>query len=83
MRVRGTFFSKKHVFLGLTPVYYETTALSKSYCKLQLQIVREFLRKCLFFKSQKVAATGYYGIEDPLPDLNSKLGLFFRLTAAC
>ncbi len=65
------------MFLGLTPVYSETTALSKSYFKLKLQIVREFLRKRLFFKSQKVAATGYYGIQDPLPDLNSKFRLFF------
>ncbi len=76
MRARGTFFSKKHVFLGLTPVYSETTALSKSCFKLKLQIVREFLQKRLFFKSQKVSATSYYGIEDPLPDLNSKLRLF-------
>ncbi len=30
-RARGTFFSKKHGFLGLTPVYSETTALSKPY----------------------------------------------------
>ena len=43
MCVGGTFFSKKHVFLGLTPAYSETTALSKSYFKLKLQIVREFL----------------------------------------
>ncbi len=47
------------VFLGLTPVYSETTALSKSYFKLKLQIVREFLQKRLFFKLQKVAATGH------------------------
>ncbi len=68
MRARETFFSKKHVFLGLTPVYSETTALSKSYFKLKLQIVREFPRKRLFFKSQKVAATCYYDIENLLPD---------------
>ncbi len=74
---RGELFSpKKHVFLGLTPVYSETTALSKSYFKFKLQSVREFLRKRLFFKSQKVAATGYYDIGDPLPDLNSKLRFF-------
>ncbi len=54
MRARRTFFSKKHVFLGLTPVYSETTALSKSYFKLKLQIVREIPRKRLFFKSQKL-----------------------------
>ncbi len=67
--MRGTLFSKKHGFLGLTPVYSETTGLSKPYFILKLQIVRKFLRKCLLFKKQKVDSTGYYGIEDPFPDL--------------
>ncbi len=75
-RARGTFFSKKHGYLGLTPVYSETTALSKPYFILKLQSVRKFLRKRLLFKKQKVDSTGYYGIEDPLPDLNSKRRLF-------
>ncbi len=35
-----------------------------------------FLRKRLFSKLQKVAATRYYGIENPLPDIISKLRLF-------
>ncbi len=72
-RARGAFFSKKHGFLGLTPVYSETTASSKPYFILKLRSVRKFLRKCLFFKTQKVTSTGYYGIEDPFPDLISKL----------
>ncbi len=75
-RARGTFSSKKHGFLGLTPVYSETTALSKPYIILKLQSVRKFLRKCLLFKKQKVDSTGYYGIEDPFPDLISKLRRF-------
>ncbi len=76
-RARGErFFFKKHSFLGLTPVYYETTALSKSYFILKLQSVRKFLRKRLLFKKQKVDSIGYYDIEDPLPDVNSKLRLF-------
>ncbi len=75
-RARGSFFFKKHRFLGLTQVYSETTALSKPYFILKLQSVKKFLRKRLFFKKQKVDSTGYYGIEDPLPDLNSKLRLF-------
>ncbi len=66
---RELFFLKKHGFLGLTPVYSETTALSKLYFILKLQSVRKLLRKCLLFKKQKVDSTGYYGIEDPLPDL--------------
>ncbi len=65
----GNFFLKKHGFLGLTPVYSETTALSKPYFMLKLKSVRKFLRKRLLFKKQKVDSTGYYGIEDPLPDL--------------
>ncbi len=60
----------------MTPVYSDTNALSKSYFKPTLQIVREFLRKCLFFKTQKVAVTGYYDIEDPLPDVILKLHHF-------
>ncbi len=38
--------------------------------------MRKFLRKCLLFKKQKVDPTGYYGIEDPFPDLISKLRRF-------
>ncbi len=72
----GNVFSKKHGFLGLTPVYSETTGLSKPYFLLKLQSVRKFLRKCLLSKKQKVDTTGYYGIEDPFPDLISKLRRF-------
>ncbi len=37
-RARGErFFLKRHGFLGLTPVYSETTALSKSYFIIKLQ----------------------------------------------
>ncbi len=79
---RELFSQKKPGFLGLTPVYSETTALSKPYFILKLQSVRKFLRKRLLFKKQKVDSTSYYGIEDPLPDLNSKLRLF-PASAAC
>ncbi len=73
-RARGELLSpKKHGFLGLSPVYSETTGLSKPYFILKLQSVRNYLRKCLLFKKQKVDSTGYYGIEDPFPDLISKL----------
>ncbi len=64
-RARGERFSPKNTaFLGLTPVYSETTGLSKPYFILKLQSVRKFLRRCLLFKKQKVDSTGYYGIED-------------------
>ncbi len=76
-RARGELFSpKKHGFLGLTPVYSETTALSKPYFILKRRSVRKFLRKCLLFKKQTVDSTGYYGIEDPFPDLILKLCRF-------
>ncbi len=39
-----------------------------------LRSVGKFLRKRLFFKTQNVATTGYYGIEDPFPE--SKLRRF-------
>ncbi len=71
------FLLRKHCFLGLTPVSSDTTALSKFYFKRKLKIVREFLRKCLFFKSQKVSATGYYDIENLLPDV-IKISPLFR-----
>ncbi len=54
-RARGErFFLKKHGFLGLTPVYSETTALSKSYFILKLQSVRKFLRKACFSRNKKL-----------------------------
>ncbi len=77
--MRGTFFSKKHGFLGLTPIYSETTALSKPYFILKLRSVRKFLRKRL---KQKVNSTGYYGIEDPFPDLILKLLRFRGIRSA-
>ncbi len=73
---RGNFFLQKHGFLGLTPLYSETTALSKPYFILKRRSERKFLQKRLLFKKQKVDSTGYYGIEDPFPDLISKLRRF-------
>ncbi len=82
-RARGELFSStKHGFFGLTPVYSETTALSKPYFILKLRSVRTFLRKSLLFKKQKVDSTGYYGIEDPFPDLISKLLCFRGIRSA-
>ncbi len=78
----GTFFLQKHGFLALTPVYSETTALSKPYFILKLRSVRKFLRKRLLFKKHKVDSTGYYGIEDPFPDLILKLLRFRGIRSA-
>ncbi len=76
-RARRELFSPKNTaFLGLTPVYSETTALSKPYFILKLRSMRKFRRKRLFFKTQKVAETGYYDIEDPFPNVISKLRRF-------
>ncbi len=72
----GNFFLQKTRLFSLDPVYSETTALSKPYFVLKLQSVRKFMRKCLLFKKQKVDSTGYYGIEDPIPDFISKLRRF-------
>ncbi len=82
MRARATFFSKKHSFLGLTPVYSETTALSKPYFIIKRGSVRKFLRKRLLFKKQKVDSTDYYGLEDPFPDIILKLFRFRRIQSA-
>ncbi len=53
-RARGELFSPKHGYLGLTPVYYETTALSKPYFILKLQSMRKFLLKRLFSRHKKL-----------------------------
>ncbi len=75
MRARET-FSNKDGFLGLTPVYSKTTALSKPYFILKRRSVSKFRRKRLLFKKQKFDSTGIYGIEDPFPDFISKLRRF-------
>ncbi len=62
-RARGTSSPIKHRFLGLTPVYSETTALSKLYFILKRRSVRKILWKRLLLKKQKVDSTSYYGIE--------------------
>ncbi len=49
-RARGERFSAK---TRLTPVYSETTALSKPYFILKLQSVRKFLLKRLFSRHKK------------------------------
>ncbi len=69
--------------MSLTPVYSETTALSKPYFILKQRSVGKFLRKRLLFKTQKVDSTGYYCIEDPFPDLISKLRRPNKYTAIC
>ncbi len=77
-RARGELFPPKNtaIYVGLTPVYSETTALSKPYFILKLQSMRKFLLKRLFSRHKKLSRTGYYGIEDPFPDLISKLRRF-------
>ncbi len=75
-RARGQLFSPKNTALGLTTVYSETTALNKPYFKLKLRSTRKFRRKTLFFKTQKVAETGYYDIDGPFPNVISKLHPF-------
>ncbi len=64
-RVRGELFSPKTRLFRLDMKLQQ----SKPYFKLKLRSLSKFLQKRLFFKTQKVAATGYYGIEDPFPDL--------------
>ncbi len=71
-RPRVELFSKKQGFLGLTPVYSENTALSKPYFILKAPKCEKISAKT----KQKVDSTGYYGIEDPFPDLISKLRRF-------
>ncbi len=50
----GNFFLKKHGFLGLTPIYSESTAFSKPYFILKLRSVRKFLRKRFFSRNKKL-----------------------------
>ncbi len=54
-RVRGELFCPKNTaLLGLTPIYSETTALSKPYFILKLQSVRKFLQKRFFSRNKKL-----------------------------
>ncbi len=75
-----TFFTPKHCFSVLIPVSLDTAALTKSYFKFELKIVREFLRKRLFFNSQAFVATSYYGFKDPLPESIFKTSPFWKAT---
>ncbi len=78
MCVQVPFLSPKHDILGL-PVSSDTTALPKSYFNLRASNCEIIPAKCLFFNFQKFAATGHYGIKNPLPDVISKLHRFFWL----
>ncbi len=73
MRARGTFFSKKHV----TPVYSETTTLSKPYFILKRRSMRKFLRNRLLFKKQKVWFDRLLWHWRPFSRLNFKTSLFY------
>ncbi len=77
----GNFYLLKTRLFWLDP---ETTALNKPYFKLKLLSMRKFRRKPLFFKTQKVSETGYYGIEDTFPNVISKIRHFRGIrSAAC
>ncbi len=53
-RARGElFFSKKHGFFGLTPVYSENTALSKPYFILKAPKCEKISAKTLAFQETK------------------------------
>ncbi len=70
-RARGSpFFNFKNTPFYLTPVSSYITALNEA------QNCERIPPKCLFFKSQKVAATGYYGIEEPFTRPNFKTAPF-------
>ncbi len=75
-RAGNFFLQKKHVFLGLTPVYSETTALREIWAP-NCGIIPA--KRFFFSKSQKVTETGYYAIENPLPDFILKLSRFLGL----
>ncbi len=77
MCARGFFYG----FSGSTPVSSNTTALAKSYFKTWAQNCERIPAKTLVFQVT-VTATGYYGIEDPLPNIISKLHRFGGLRSA-
>ncbi len=65
------FFLLKTWLFRLDSSFFGYYSISQVLLKIGLKIVKEFLRKSLFFKSHNVSATGYYGIEDPFPVLGS------------
>ncbi len=77
-RAHWELFSPKTWLFRLDPSLYWNYSIKPAslYFKLELRSLSKFLRKLLFVKTQKVAATSYYGIEDPFPDLISKLRHF-------
>ncbi len=63
-RTRGCRFPRlKHGFLDLTPLSSDTTALKQVLLETWAPNCEIIPLKCSFFKSQKVTANGYYGIE--------------------
>ncbi len=65
----GNFFLKKNTAFRLDHSLFLNYSIKLALLLLKLPSVRKFLRKRLLFKKQKVDSTGYYGIEDPFPDL--------------
>ncbi len=49
----GNFFLQKHGFLGLTPLYSETTALSKPYFILKRRSERNSRKNACFSRNKK------------------------------
>ncbi len=69
----GAYFSSKAQLLGVIPLSSDTKQVLLETWTPNCEIIPE---KRLFFKSPKVTATGYYSIENPLPDIISKIHRF-------
>ncbi len=77
-RARGKHFLQKDGFLGLTPVYSKTTALSKTYLYLSSQCEKFVRKKMLAFQKQKVDRQVTMALR-PFSRLNFKTSpLFFN-----
>ncbi len=62
---------KKKIFFSLTTVSFDTTTYIKQVLlQTQVQNCERIPGKRLFYESQKVATTGYYGIENALSDIH-------------
>ncbi len=81
MGMQVLFFLLKTRLFRLDPTFFWYYSIKKILLETWAPNCEIIPAKRLFFKSQKVTATGYYGIENPLLGVISKLCLFGGLHA--
>ncbi len=73
------FFLLKTRLFRLEPTFFRYYSIKKVLLETWAPNCEIIPAEHLFFKAQKVTATGYYGTENPLPDVISELRCFMGL----